>query len=57
MIPDLSHILRRQPGPPSLRAYRREAREPIDARVEELVTGWLARTLPAPANPVHPTKL
>ncbi|GLX05397.1 alpha/beta fold hydrolase [Microbispora sp. NBRC 16548] len=57
VIPDLSHILRRQPGPPSLRAYRREAREPIDARVEELVTGWLARTLSAPANPVHPTNL
>ncbi|GAB3881423.1 hypothetical protein GCM10027612_10470 [Microbispora bryophytorum subsp. camponoti] len=54
VIPDLSHILRRQPGPPSLRAYRREVREPIDARVTELVIGWLARTLPAPANPVHP---
>ncbi|MEN3538646.1 alpha/beta fold hydrolase [Microbispora sp. ZYX-F-249] len=50
LIPDLSHILRRQPGTPSLRAYKREAREPIDAQVRELVAGWLARTLAAPAR-------
>ncbi|MEV4458952.1 alpha/beta fold hydrolase [Microbispora sp. NPDC049633] len=51
LIPDLSHILRRQPGTPSLRAYKREAREPIDAQVRELVTGWLTRTLSAPVRP------
>ncbi|MGW5262322.1 alpha/beta hydrolase family protein [Microbispora sp. NPDC004025] len=51
LIPDLSHILRRQPGTPSLRAYKREAREPIDAQVRELVSGWLTRTLSAPVRP------
>ncbi|WP_169984033.1 alpha/beta hydrolase [Microbispora sp. H10836] len=50
LIPDLSHILRRQPGTPSLRAYKREAREPVDAQVRDLVTAWLARTLAAPAR-------
>ncbi|MEU6412694.1 alpha/beta fold hydrolase [Microbispora sp. NPDC046933] len=50
VIADLSHILRRQPGSPSLRAYRREAREPIDAQVRELVTGWLAAELSSPAR-------
>ncbi|WP_432928260.1 alpha/beta hydrolase family protein [Microbispora sp. CA-135349] len=50
LIPDLDHILRRQPGPPSLRAYKREAREPIDAQVRDLVTGWLARTLAVPVR-------
>jgi fermentation-respiration switch protein FrsA (DUF1100 family) len=51
-IPDLSHILRRQAGPPSLRAYRRDARQPVDAEVTDLVTRWLARQ-PAP-GPIHP---
>ncbi|GGO12972.1 acyl-CoA thioester hydrolase [Microbispora rosea subsp. aerata] len=50
LIPDLSHILRRQPGTPSLRAYKREAREPIDAQVRDLVTGWLVEELSAPAG-------
>ncbi|WP_182905103.1 alpha/beta hydrolase [Microbispora sp. H13382] len=50
LIPDLSHILRRQPGTPSLRAYKREAREPVDAQVRDLVTAWLVRTLAAPAR-------
>ncbi|WP_182875112.1 alpha/beta hydrolase family protein [Microbispora sp. H10670] len=45
VIPDLDHILRRQPGPPSLRAYRREAREPVDAQVKAIVTGWLTERL------------
>lgn len=47
LIPDLSHILRRQPGPPSLRSYKRDAREPIDAEVRDLVTGWLRKELSA----------
>ena len=44
-IPDLSHILRRQPGTPSLRAYKTQVREPIDAEVRDLVTGWLVGEL------------
>ncbi|GAA4214681.1 alpha/beta hydrolase family protein [Microbispora amethystogenes] len=51
VIPDLDHILRRQPGPPSLRAYRREAREPVDAQVKDLVTNWLAERLAPDARP------
>lgn len=47
LIPDLSHILRRQPGPPSLRSYKRDARRPIDAEVRDLVTGWLRKELSA----------
>ncbi|KAA9373671.1 alpha/beta hydrolase [Microbispora cellulosiformans] len=51
VIRDLDHILRRQPGPPSLRAYRREAREPVDAQVKDLVTNWLAERLAPDARP------
>ncbi|MGX5654492.1 alpha/beta hydrolase family protein [Geodermatophilus nigrescens] len=38
--PDLTHTLRRQPGPASLRAYRRELRQPVDRAVLDAVTSW-----------------
>ena len=43
LVPDLSHILRPQPGPPSLRAYRKEIKGPVDRRVVDLVVSWLRR--------------
>jgi pimeloyl-ACP methyl ester carboxylesterase len=44
-VPDLTHTLRRQAGPPSLRAYRRELRHPVDAEVLHAVVSWCrART-------------
>jgi pimeloyl-ACP methyl ester carboxylesterase len=39
-VPDLTHTLRRQPGPPSLSAYRKELREPVDPEVLATVVGW-----------------
>jgi pimeloyl-ACP methyl ester carboxylesterase len=42
-IPDLTHTLRRQPGPASLRAYREELRRPVDAEVLATVVGWCRR--------------
>ncbi|MGY1714290.1 alpha/beta hydrolase family protein [Geodermatophilus sp. SYSU D01106] len=38
--PDLTHTLRHQPGPASLRAYRRELRQPVDREVLDAVTSW-----------------
>ena len=38
--PDVTHTLRRQPGPASLRAYREELRRPVDPGVLATVTGW-----------------
>lgn len=45
LAPDVTHILRRQPGVASLRAYRSEAREPLDAGVTRRVVDWVATTL------------
>jgi hypothetical protein len=45
-LPDLSHILRPQPGPPSLSGYRREARQPVDARLVDLVVTWMGAQVP-----------
>jgi pimeloyl-ACP methyl ester carboxylesterase len=43
VLPEVSHILRRQPGPASLKAYRSEVRRPVDAGVTRLVVEWLCR--------------
>jgi pimeloyl-ACP methyl ester carboxylesterase len=40
LVPDLSHTLRRQPGAPSLNAYKKELREPVDPEVLAAVVGW-----------------
>ncbi|NES13740.1 MULTISPECIES: S9 family peptidase [Micromonospora] len=45
VLPDVTHVLRRQPGPPSLGAYRREVREPVDRSVTEPVIRWLTARL------------
>lgn len=37
---DLTHILRRDPGPPSLRAYRTQFRRPVDPRVVHRIADW-----------------
>jgi pimeloyl-ACP methyl ester carboxylesterase len=39
--PDVTHLLRTQPGAPSLRAYKAEVRRPVDPAVLDRVTGWL----------------
>ena len=40
-MPDLSHILRAQPGPASLSGYKREMRQPVDAELVRLVVAWV----------------
>ncbi|MGY1643584.1 alpha/beta hydrolase family protein [Geodermatophilus sp. SYSU D00703] len=42
-VPDLTHTLRRQPGPASLRAYRAELRGPVDPEVLATVVAWCRR--------------
>jgi hypothetical protein len=44
-VPDLSHILRAQPGKASLSGYKKEIRQPVDARVISLVVAWVRRTV------------
>ena len=39
-VPDLSHTLRHQPGPPSLGAYRKELRQPVNQDVLRPVVRW-----------------
>lgn len=54
-IPDLTHMLRRDRGRPSVRSYRRLLRAPVDADLVAEITQWLARQLTAPgAQPRFP---
>ncbi|PFG41122.1 hypothetical protein ATJ97_3670 [Georgenia soli] len=46
-VPDVTHILRRQDGPASLSAYKKEVRRPLDDRVVRLVTDWAVRQVGA----------
>ncbi len=46
-VDGLTHVLRRDPGRPSLSGYRRLLREPVDAGLLDLVGEWLARHLTA----------
>jgi uncharacterized protein len=49
-IPDLTHTLRRQPGPPSLNRYRTELKDPVDAGLLGTVCAW-SRTATTRAQP------
>lgn len=42
LIGDLTHLLRRDPGPASFASYGRLSRQPMDAEVVRLVGEWLA---------------
>jgi hypothetical protein len=48
-VPDLTHTLRRQPGPASMRAYRGELRRPVDAEVLATVVDWCRRVTGVPS--------
>jgi pimeloyl-ACP methyl ester carboxylesterase len=43
VVPDVTHILRADAGPPRLATYRGQAKRPLDQRVVDLTVGWLQR--------------
>ncbi|MFE6163922.1 alpha/beta hydrolase family protein [Streptomyces sp. NPDC056486] len=49
-VDNLTHILRRDFGRPTLNSYRRLLREPVDPGLLDLVAEWLARHLAAAAG-------
>jgi pimeloyl-ACP methyl ester carboxylesterase len=46
-VPGLTHLLRRDPGRPSILFYPRQLRRPVDDELVRTTTSWLARTLTA----------
>jgi pimeloyl-ACP methyl ester carboxylesterase len=41
VVNDLTHLLRKETAPASLRAYKNQARRPIDQSVATLITDWM----------------
>ncbi len=42
LVEDVTHLLRTEPGVPSVRTYKKQARQPLDPRVTELLAAWVA---------------
>jgi pimeloyl-ACP methyl ester carboxylesterase len=51
-IPDMTHLLRRDPRTPMLSDYKRQIRERTDAEVLETVAGWMQSRVLATRPPV-----
>ncbi|HUC84912.1 MAG TPA: alpha/beta fold hydrolase [Candidatus Acidoferrales bacterium] len=43
-IPDVTHLLRAEPGEPSIATYKQQVKRPLDARLLRVVVDWLERT-------------
>ncbi|MEM9565935.1 MAG: alpha/beta fold hydrolase [Actinomycetota bacterium] len=42
VVVDVSHLLRNEPGPPTVRTYKKQARQPLDERLLALLVEWTA---------------
>ena len=42
VVEDVTHLLRRTDGPPSVRTYRKQAKRPVDAELLATVSAWIA---------------
>ena len=42
LVDDVTHLLRTEPGTASVRTYKKQARQPLDERVTELLVDWVA---------------
>ncbi|MFT6289567.1 MAG: pimeloyl-ACP methyl ester carboxylesterase [Ilumatobacter sp.] len=44
VVDGVTHLLRNEFGPPSFKTYKKQAQRPLDPRVLDLVTSWIAAT-------------
>jgi alpha/beta superfamily hydrolase len=54
-VPDLTHLMRRDPGTPTVAAYRRLLREPTDPEILAAVADWIAAHGAAPSAGCRPS--
>ena len=43
LVPDLTHLLRAEPGQPTLSTYKQQIAQPIDSRVLQILSEWLGK--------------
>ena len=41
LVEDVTHLLRSESGPPSVRTYKKQAKRPVEPKVLELVARWV----------------
>jgi len=41
VVNEVTHLLRREPGPASIRTYKKQARRPLDDRILQLIADWV----------------
>jgi pimeloyl-ACP methyl ester carboxylesterase len=46
-VPDMTHMLRPEPGEPTLSTYKQQVRQPLDEQLLPLIAGWLHKHVPA----------
>jgi pimeloyl-ACP methyl ester carboxylesterase len=46
-VPDVTHLLRAEPGEPTLSTYKDQVLRPVDSRIFTIVTTWMQAHLPA----------
>jgi pimeloyl-ACP methyl ester carboxylesterase len=46
VVDSVTHLLRDEPGPPSVGTYKKQAKRPLDPRVLDLVTSWITDIAP-----------
>jgi len=46
-VPDITHILRAEPGEPTLSTYKDQVLQPVDNRIFTIVTTWMGAHVPA----------
>lgn len=45
VVPDVTHLLRRETGPASLRTYKKQVRRPVDRRLLETISSWVTNVV------------
>jgi pimeloyl-ACP methyl ester carboxylesterase len=45
VIDDVTHLLRSEDGPPTVRTYKKQARRPLDQRVLDLISAWITDSI------------
>jgi pimeloyl-ACP methyl ester carboxylesterase len=50
VIDSVTHLLRNEAGPPSLRTYKKQARRPVDRRVLDTVVNWITGQVGGPTD-------
>ncbi len=53
LVEDLTHLLRRDDGPASIRTYKKQARRPVDRGVLDLVFDWVTQRASAENGRTH----